>query len=139
MSANIVEKETIDIVVTAMVCGTHKHSDYPRPPTPWAEQLEADEIDDVGRQLWTLNISAVEARYPGEAVNEVIPVDFEPAAYKHSHRIATRIEVYKQTMDLVYQCTEGPWIYTPAYKDLQKWASDLAHLIVRDLADYRSA
>ena len=140
MSAFFVEKETIDVVVSAMQKGAEDDWEYPCPGKELGLLLNAGEQSQVGKMLWTLNADAVRYRYQdlsAEEIAEMIPDNVW--AYEHAPRaLHSRMEVYKRARALLYQCNEGTCNQTDIYQQLERWAGNLACLIVADTEEYQA-
>ena len=126
MSAYIVEKATIDRIVTYLETNEVRREieDYFRYPTLRGTCAEQ------GQRLWTLNVRAVDARY-----EETNPVEL----YRHESNHCSKTQTLKSLRCFLYQCSEGDIPETPLYKDLSALADRLTMSIVEDLPEYESA
>ena len=124
MSAYIVEKETIDRIVTYLQAPDMRdHIDHCHPSLTGTAH-------EQGQRLWTLNVRAVDSRYEERnAVN----------LYHHSTALCSKAQALKSLRCYLYQCSEGGVPETPLFKALDTLSGDLALEIVGDLPEYAAA
>jgi len=127
MSAYVVEKKTIDRIVTFAETKGAEHfwSRYPA-----IHEVFAGDCNKLGQKLLVMNNKAVDARY-----NENNPIEL----YNYSHTPASKIQVYKSMQCFLYQCTEGDIPKSKLYKELEELIGDLAADIVYNLPEYGKA
>jgi hypothetical protein len=124
MSAYIVEKETIDRIVTVLR--------FDR------ESIEADiithsfpELDHesnvIGQKLWAMNCEAVDQRYDEK---NVIPL------YQFEEKQSDKLELLQSLRCLLYQCESGDVDKTPLYKALSGYADHKAWSYIFGLPEY---
>jgi len=118
MSAYIVEKETIERIVTHMMNSAN-------PSTEAYKKIATA----TGQLLWDLNQLSVNSRYR-ESESETTPI------YIHRDRRASRLQVYKSLRNYLYQSCEGNCMVTDCYKDMTKLRDQLANDIVCNLPEY---
>lgn len=111
MSSFLVSSETMIRVVSVMI-GDQS--------CEWA--------DKIGRDLYSLNCKALEARY-GE------PVDVPE--FHYSPRNYTLLQQYKTCCCLHYQCEEGDVPEMSLYSQLDHVINSLAHRIVSELPEFQ--
>jgi hypothetical protein len=116
MSAFIVEKATIDTVVTHML-------------GPAASPAH----DVLGRRLWRMNATAVAARYRETRDECWRDYTFEPSREAHPVRVLKSIECF------LYQCAEEHVPRFTLYKRVSRKAGRLARHIVSESPAYADA
>ena len=131
MSAYIVEKETIDRIVTYIhnqPSGAIEGS-YPAiyqaclNDNNWSDQA-------LGQKLWAMNVKAVDSRY-----NESNPFEL----YRFAFRVTRPIQVYKTLQYYLYQCCEEDVPDSALYQDLEKLRHQIAGEIITGLPEYDQA
>lgn len=130
MSAYIVEKKTIDRIVTYI---NEKYSAYPayfEAQYPAIYAAYQGNLNKLGQNLWAMNVQAVDQRY-----GENNPVSL----YRYEYCPADNIQVFKSLRGYLYQCTEGDVPESALYKDLDRLADTLAREIVINLPAYEQA
>ncbi len=125
MSAYIVERETIDRVVTCIK--EQKQDGWVTRAFP---TLTAGTPNEIGQRLWKMNVQAVERRY-----EERNPVRL----YKFQLRPCSQVQAIKSLACLLYQCSEGNVPETPLYKEFEGFQNHLAGDFVRSLPEWDQA
>ena len=124
MSAYIVEKQTIDRIVTYLQTpDVRQHIDYHHPSL-------AGTAREQGQRLWGMNVQAVDARY--EERNAV-------TLYRHSTALCSPVQTLKSIRCLLYQCSEGDVPETELWRALDTLSVDLAIEIVAGLPEWDAA
>ena len=130
MSAYLVDKETIDKILTGLKETYTTGYSY---TGQYLEQFAGGKLDNdealtaIGQKMWDLNCQSVNDRY-----NEKGRAPRYKYAFAHTHRIAT----YKALQCLTYQSCEGDNDQTPLYLALTKVEHALAAEIIRNLPQY---
>jgi len=171
MSAFLVDKATIDRAVYLIMeaqdgsygrfVNDREVQELFNIPTYVAEGLPTRE-DLLGYKLWSLNVLAVEGRYPdtkggnGER-NRPGPIgltDADIAMYRYTAPALKGVwvvgggfepaplpilQLFKSLRCLAYQCTEDAAVDTTEYKALEAVSSKVAHAIVSALPGYDKA
>lgn len=130
MSAYIVEKKTIDRIVTYINEKCSADPDYFETRYAAIYAAYRGDPNKLGQNLWTMNVKAVDQRY-----RENNPVSL----YRYEYRPADNIQVFKSLRGYLYQCTEGDVPESPLYKDLDRLADTIAREIVINLPAYERA
>ncbi len=125
MSAYVVEKKTIDRIVTWITERERSESLY-----YYCPELATKRPEQLGQKLWNMNCKAVDQRY-----DESNPVEL----YRHRYELCDKMQAYKSMRCLLYQCAEGNVPETALYKDLERYTFGLADSIISYLAEYRMA
>ena len=118
MSAYIVDKKTIDRVVTYM---TEKDK---------FEEFRITDPNDMGQRLWQLNTDSVNSRYNEANVCDV---------YKYSRTPTTAVQTLKSLTCLMYQSCEGDCHEKDLYQLLVKLKTQIAIDICYKLPEYDAA
>ena len=129
MSAYIVDRETMDRVVTAIAT----HDNPPRHP---------DEITALGRELYALNLRAVLARYPNDTKETAPgPCDISDIHDNFTPRRsnATRVQLFKAMRCFLYQCSEGDVPDSDLFKAVERFADEFGAGIDQDGPEYQAA
>lgn len=142
MSAFVVTRRTMDVVVTALQ--DSKHAAGQRVFAGEAINHDSNCLDRIGRKLWDLNVRAVNGRYPDldqtSEGTELAKIYLWNGTYWPS---ATRRQVscryLKALRCLRYQCSEDATMNDPIMAELSEAINDLAIAIVSDLPDYAAA
>ena len=122
MSAFIVDKDTIDVIV----CAARDQADQRSSPGMMPEELDA-----LGCMLWRENLASVEYRYPDDTDgNRPGPCDFRDADVDEYHfplmaRNPAHIQVIKTIHCYEYQSCEHPG-----------WDTSRAHTVCQSLQDF---
>lgn len=111
MSAYVVEKETIDAVVTGLIRS--------------GGVMSLDKATWLGRNLWSMNVDAVSQRYCLNGNDEETEYRAEVASYTFTMRNEPLPVLVKQMDCLLYQCSEGDVPEREAFKALDKAADML--------------
>lgn len=124
MSAYVVEKETIDRVVHALLR-------YAR----WKENAPGmyEDRHDLGRKLWALNLRSVAERYERTSDGPQV------ADYRHGGLPPTMVQGYMSLRCYLYQSCEGDCSDDPLYEAVDAACDAIAHSIARGLAEERNA
>ena len=127
MSAYVVQKETIDRVLSACF----QNDPYVRDAFNLRGAPD-DYLNLVGQDLWKMNAAAVGCRYNEKP--ESLP------AYRFTFRIQHKVQYLKSCQCLHYQCSEGEMIEKlPLYKMLSLLIRDLQSSIIAGLTEYNEA
>jgi hypothetical protein len=86
--------------------------------------------NEIGAILYTLNTESVNYRYREEG---------KAPEYAYKKIPTSRVQAYKSIGCLLYQCSEGDFEETAAYKELEAIHNTLAHKIVSNLDAYDRA
>lgn len=134
MSAYIVDDSTINRILAYLL-----HNEG------WvARKLVSDHSTDaslpgLGQAMRDLNVAAVSARYPDDALDELPgPCPLLPYAFEEELP-PTAIETYKALSCLLYQCSEGYVPETPLYKALEALQARVASEVISHLPAYDKA
>lgn len=92
-----------------------------------------EQLDQEGRELYRLNLDAVNARY-GRGETEPLTETFA-----YSVIFPPKVQCYKALLCLIYQCSEGRIPERPLYQRLINASHKLAREIVCDLEEYDDA
>jgi len=138
MSAYVVDTETVDRIIWALrMCNTDRAMHWPRLGDRLSnlflgnDEEQAVNTAAFGQELLAMNVAAVEARY-----NERDP---EPEYTQVRACVGlTPVQAYKSVSCYLYQCSEGDVPEWPLYQVLREWQSDLAHMIVANLPEYKN-
>ena len=84
-----------------------------------------------------LNADAVNYRYPHEEKCEPIPVNLN--FWQINKKADTAVQAYKNMQNWLYQCSEGPLMHSPLYKDMVRVKNALACYIVEKSNEYNKA
>ena len=132
MSAHIVNKETIDRIVTALAHGLGEMPDVRYFPV--LEKLIGDKtpssLTKAGIALYRMNTAAVNYRYDEQ---EPVP----PYVFRYEY--ANKVQVLKSIQCYTYQCSEGNIPNRKLYKALNDYACSLAVKIVDGMKEYDEA
>ena len=130
MSAFIVEKETVDRVVTAAIKLRGQHGR----PTDRVDLVYGGteyERQELGQKLYQMNCEAVGQRYREE---NPIPM------YRFRKRITdSNIQLYKSIQCLLYQCAEGSVYKSDFYNELEQLQNRFANYILENTPEYDKA
>ena len=118
MSAYIVDKKTIDRVVTFMV------------EKDKFEEFRVTDPDEMGQRLWQLNADSVNSRYNEANVCDV---------YKYSRTPTTAVQALKSLACLLYQSCEGGCHEKELFVLLDKLKNQIAISICYKLHEYSEA
>lgn len=123
MSAFMVSKETLDVIVTYCFAPD-------RYGTVLGYTFGVDEPGALGQLLVELNRAAVNERYRETKAAE---------SYHHHRRDASAVDVYKAVQCLLYQSAEGTCGKTPTYKNLLRLLATIANRIICAMPEYDRA
>ena len=132
MSAYIVEKETIDRIVTYI----HNQpiavieNSFPAIYQAYQNGNKWPDNQALGQRLWVMNTKAVDTRYDENNPFELYRFDF---------RVSRPVQIYKSCRCYLYQCAEGDVPESPLYQDLEKLCTRLATEIISGLPEYDQA
>jgi hypothetical protein len=124
MSAFIVEKSTIDAIVTHV---SLNRDDRERILTWFGVKAE----DELGQALWSLNVDAFNARYPKDGA--------QYQSYQYGFKHVRPVHAYKALECLIYQCSEGNVPETATYKNLERLLALIGNRIISSLPEYDAA
>lgn len=155
MSAFVVDTATMDRCVTGLLAKTKSGYIFRRFLDVHTDDHEAG--TQIGRRLFTLNIEAVQQRYPDtldnpnslpgscdEDGNSTVLSDAATYAFaRKDWRSGTSrkalCDSYKALTCLRYQCSEGNVPERPEYVALSEAIGELASAIVESLPEYEAA
>ena len=132
MSSYIVDKETIDKIVTK--CG---QVDELRQLVIQEFGLDVAGPGDTtrfGRVLLALNHKATSYRYPDKEIDDALPITYTFTPYTCS-----LVEGYKAARCWLYQCDEGDFDKHPTFVKMGTVLAGWAEEIVEGLTDYEAA
>ncbi len=147
MSSFVVHPTVINQIVTYIDSQAHK-GNYIHLLSKY--NIKLDEKDrpafreGLASSLWSLNIEAVNQRYPDTVEN----LNGAPGSYQDGKLIhhvafkltsASKIQVYKSLQCLIYQCSEGNVPESLEYKFLMDLENAMAREIVSELPEYVKA
>jgi hypothetical protein len=128
MSAYVVNSETINRVVTFI--GRNGES--------WMRDQHPD-LEQLGRDMFALNLDAVHARYPGET-DEELPGAVGPKVYEYGRAGCTGIhQAIKSLQCWLYQCSEGDTGRRGLYQAMRDYERRLLGALVADMPEYKAA
>lgn len=132
MSAFIVEKKTIDRIVTELATdreGQHYLAKI-------GELLNTD-INTrqkwtytLGQALWDMNVDAVDARY-----NEAN----KPLVYTFNFQVTRTLQAIKSLRCFLCQCSEGNVPERPLFKLMESYSRHLMYKVISDMPEYDQA
>lgn len=133
MSAFIISKENMDIVVDAIVRegGLDGYS-----------SLSPNEL---GQQLFAMNLEAIHARYPDTKNGGMMPGPCDTSDIFDNYHAADSVfstptpAQYKAISCLLYQCSEGKVPERTLFKSLQRFADSMSYQIISSLPEYEAA
>lgn len=134
MSAYVVEKSTIDVIVT--YCFSPKPGYGPQIAV--REQICGSDAtpDALGERLCDLNHAAVNTRYADDLTRVTKGAQ---EFYEHERTHATLPAVYKALTCLLYQCSEGDCPDSPVFKALERLKAAVAEEIISAMPEYTAA
>lgn len=135
MSAYIVNKETIDRIVTRIHGAQRIYSVERNYPTMY--QAYKGDCSELGQNLWKLNVEAVNQRYGGNYPIKLY--QYAPARNCAGGTRKQQVRVYKSLQCFLYQCSEGDVPETPLFQELERYCSALAAEIITELPEYEDA
>ena len=128
MSAFIVSDKTMNIAVNAFFKHDRQMRDAPQ-----------DQLELLGRQLFDMNSTAVEARY-GESDDGFSDTpDYSWTPLRLYEGKAALCAMFKAVQCLRYQCSEGDVPNYPLYKRLNDLLETLSYEIICRLPEYNKA
>jgi hypothetical protein len=127
MSAYIVEKKTIDLIVSHIY---GKRLDNIHAYYPAVFEAYKGDPAKLGQNLWAMNVKAVDQRY-----QENNPVNL----YKYESCVSSPVQIYKSLQCYLYQCAEGKVQESPLYKDMERMKHSLASDIICAMPAYEKA
>jgi hypothetical protein len=129
MSAFVVEKSTIDAIVTYVMTaakqGEISHLQYAIPGFEIPTNAQR-----FGQALLNMNIEAVDQRYKEMSDRET---------YHYNPRLEDLVVVYKAMECLIYQCSEGDVPESVLYQALERIKNELGSRIISGLPEYEEA
>ncbi len=146
MSSFIVDNSTINRIVGMLEWAAKSHSNnYPNPKYNGELLLvqNLEEAEVLGLALYSLNVQAVNIRYP-DTVGKPnrMPGSIDESGnhvpYKFIAKFPgnNRIQNLKSLQCLIYQCSEGNVTNEPLYKSLREYEFGLCRAIVQDMPEY---
>lgn len=146
MSAYVCDDTTINRIVSGLT-NAKDFGDFNTPTPKPAEKLAEFIGDprDFGRTLYSMNVNAVEQRYPDCVGNpDRLPGqcndDGSHLPYSYRSAVPPRpIQLYKSLQCFLYQCSEGDVDELPLYKLLREYTKDLAVHMIENSADYEKS
>lgn len=130
MSSFVVDDKTINSIASFIF--TDKDSQRS------VEKLNALGIatrpQDLGEEMYKLNLAAVEDRYGEYSAGQMCSLD-----YKYRRVTASKIQVLKNLRCWIYQCSEGEVPNTTLYKFMDEYSGELALDIVRTMPEWEIA
>lgn len=146
MSAYVVDPKVINLIVSAPQCAIRQEGKYPSkyPDLRYlnAKNLRemAEEPAELGRAMYSMNVNAVEQRYPDSELPGTYTDGQHLDAYKYQFVLDTnRMQVYKYLQSYLYQCTEGDVGELPLYKALVEFRAQLAQHMIEHSDEYEKA
>lgn len=135
MSAYIVEDETMDRCVRAILDGGHYDLviELADKATRVALAAEDDKRTALGRLLFRMNEDAVAFRYDERADRA------SSKTYSYTHRSAEMVELFKSLDCFTYQCSEGDVPKRPLFRLCEAIQARIACGIVRLSDSYNRA
>jgi hypothetical protein len=150
MSAFVVDTDTMDRCVRA-ICARGKYGQV-IPHFAGLDTSKPNSLTDIGRRLYTLNVEAVQQRYPDTIDSpddmpgpiEPIPAAQLPHRYTHTqgkHVIDfdAAVGCLKSLHCLQYQCTEGDADESGIFAELSKAIGTFADHLIQSLPAYERA
>lgn len=143
MSAFIISRRTMDVVVTALQDTNHSAS-----CRVFAGEVighDSTALDRIGRKLWDLNARAVQGRYAGqdamadEGFAEAQTYRWTGTYWPTATRQQLRCRYFKAIHCLRYQCAEDATYQDPLFIELTDVWHQLGVEIVTELPDYQAA
>ncbi len=149
MSSYVVHPKVINQIVTYLDVQTNRGnyryllSHYNIVPNMKEALGDKEErLQATADSLWSLNIEAVQQRYPNDTVN-TMPGSYQEGKLIHhtvyKYEEANTLQVYKSLQCLIYQCSEGNVPDTIEYKFLVDLKHAIAEDIIESLPDYDKA
>jgi len=140
MSAYIVDDITINRIVSTLQYATERGwtSKMPDPKYNNAMLLVStkEECKNLGNAIRKMNEKAIIARYNQKTIKEFTG----GSEYQYTSIVPPqRIQAMSSIKCLLYQCAEGNVPEDMLYQVLDKYAGDLATMIVQDLPEYDKA
>jgi hypothetical protein len=121
MSAFIVNKTTIDCIVTALV----------KPAaTKTLKRYRMKSESQLGQAIWDMNTDAVNSSYGS-------PEPYTPYTFREHN--ASMIQAIKSLNCLLYQCSEGDIPDTELFKMLAEDRNKMLRILVESFEEYKSA
>lgn len=139
MSSFLVDDQTINRIVSEIYHDQHAGASWTRRKLTEAFGIPQngnrdDNAAQLGKLMFDLNISAVNARYgEGQAA------DFRPLTYRYSYTPVNTYQVLKSLQCWLYQCTEGDTEQQELYKIMGDYAGSLAMQIISRTPQYEAA
>jgi hypothetical protein len=131
MSSFIVDDKTINSIVSFMFAD----KDSQRTIEALSAKGIATRPQDLGEEMYKLNLAAVEDRYGDYAAGQMCDLD-----YRYRKMSAgSKVQVLKNLRCWLYQCSEGEIPETPLYQLMETYSGKLALNIVRTLPEYDTA
>lgn len=150
MSAFVVDTDTMDKVVRAICARSRYGQVIPQFAGLYTEA--PDSLTAIGRRLYTLNVEAVQQRYPDtndNPDNMPGPIEPIPAAqlpHRYTHRSGQHVLNFdaavaclKAMHCLSYQCSEGDADESGIFKELTAAIGTFADHLIQSLPAYERA
>lgn len=128
MSSYIVEDRTINAIVS--------HLWHDRAHRHIKQQLPVITEEELGEELYKLNLAAVENRYGDYAAGEMCDLDY---TYRRSAAHISKIQAIKSLSCWLYQCSEGQVPEAPLFKLMEKYRGALAMDVVRAQREWETS
>ena len=145
MSAFVVDSKVINQIVFALDLAIQQEGQYPAtfPDLRYINSKSlrelAEEPSELGRTMYSMNINAVEQRYPDGDLPGTYTDGEALDAYKYRREETSPIQVYKSLSCYLYQCSEGDVFELPLYNALKEFKSALAEHMVEKMPEYDKA
>ena len=133
MSAFVVEKATIDRIVTAVWPWARGGGSFhvAEPPKALVQIIGQDcNLDALGQMLWDMNRRAVAQRYAEDPT---------PAWYNWENRASDQEQLFMSVCCLLYQCSEGNVPEEPLFEALDQYKVVLALKIAHQVCECQGA
>lgn len=92
------------------------------------------EPEILARELYDLNVFALQERYSDGAKDMIQPFKYDPLAF-----FPTKWQQYKSFSCYLYQCSEGKAVDEPLYKQMQEASNIIAHRLATEVSDAHGA
>lgn len=130
MSAYIIDPETMDQILSYL---QSRQAEY-----NCLRVTSHEDAQELGDQLYEMNVSAVQQRYPDDLPHELPgPSDWTPAQYRFRAGIPDALDAFDAMSSLQYQCSEGDVPERELFGLLDRAKRDCAVEIARKARDKR--
>jgi len=153
MSAFVVSDETMCRAVRAL-CSMGEYAAIIERVAD-IQTRRADSATQIGRELFAMNIAAVQARYPdtranpagmpgpvndnGDSIAPELAASFTCVTPQGRLPFEELVSGYKALSCLIYQCSEGDIPETELFKELQRAQAYVGDAIIVQLPQYQAA